>query len=283
MEQITVKELLAAGVHFGHQTKRWNPKMQQYIFGEREGIHIIDLQKTHQKLLVAMNFLKSIAEKGEDILFVGTKRQIKQIVEEEAGRCGVFYISNRWPGGLLTNFETIRQSMKQYNNLQGIETDERKNQYTKKEILKFVRIRQKIEKTLGGIVSMNRLPSVLCIIDVNKEVLSVKEANSLGIPVVGVVDTNANPEPIKYPVPGNDDAMRSVKTLLSCFADAVLEGKRVFEETHPAKEVSSSIEETKHSANIEEEITEEKAKKPFFKKSPYRWKEKQDRKNKTKI
>jgi small subunit ribosomal protein S2 len=267
-QQITIKDLLEAGVHFGHQTKRWNPKMKQYIFGERNGIHIIDLEKTHQKLLMAMDFLRKLAENGEGILFVGTKRQIRQIVEEEASRCGAFYITNRWPGGLLTNFKTIRQSIKLYKELQGIETDERAIRYTKKELSKFVREREKMGRTLSGIVSMSKLPSAVCVIDIKKESLAVKEANRLGIPVVAVVDTNVDPQIVQYPVPGNDDAIRSVKVLLSMFAGAIAEGRNTYEQTHPAGEHSEPKESAKdlETAGETEEQEEQKKQKRSFKK-----------------
>ncbi|MFN2494148.1 MAG: 30S ribosomal protein S2 [Pyrinomonadaceae bacterium] len=229
MVQVTMKELLEAGVHFGHQVRRWNPKMKEYIFGERNGIYIIDLQKTQRMFRDALAFVtNAIAEdRGKTVLFVGTKRQAQDAVREEAERAGQFHVNQRWLGGLLTNFQTVQKSIKRLKDLEAMQTDGRYEKLTKKERIKLDRERESLNKNLSGIKAMNRLPDVVFIIDVRKEEIAVAEANRLGIPIVAVVDTNCSPEGIDYVIPGNDDALRAVRLFASRIADAILEGQQI--------------------------------------------------------
>lgn len=227
MVNISMKELLEAGVHFGHQTKRWNPKMKKYIFGSRNGIYIIDLQKTLKKFREVVNFVTEAATKGGQFLFVGTKRQAQESIEQEAVRCNMYYVNNRWLGGTLTNFKTIRKSVETLNRLEAMATDGSYDQLTKKEILAIEKKKEKLMKVLSGIKSMNRLPDVLFVVDPNRERIAVAEANKLGIPVVGIVDTNCDPEHVDYVIPGNDDAIRAVKLFTSRVADCILEGAEI--------------------------------------------------------
>jgi small subunit ribosomal protein S2 len=224
-----MKELLEAGVHFGHQVRRWNPKMKEYIFGERNGIYIIDLQKTQRMFRDALAFVSNaIAEdKGKTVLFVGTKRQAQDAVREEAERAGQYHVNQRWLGGLLTNFQTVQKSIKRLKDLEAMQTDGRYEKLTKKERIKLDREREGLNKNLSGIKSMTRLPDVIFIIDVRKEEIAVAEANRLGIPIVAVVDTNCSPEGIDYVIPGNDDALRAVRLFASRIADAILEGQQI--------------------------------------------------------
>ena len=229
MVSVTMKELLEAGVHFGHQVRRWNPKMKEYIFGERNGIYIIDLQKTQRMFRDAIAFVtNAIAEdKGKTVLFVGTKRQAQEAVREEAERCGQYHVNQRWLGGLLTNFQTVQKSIKRLKDLEAMQTDGRYEKLTKKERIKLDREREGLNKNLSGIKSMNRLPDIVFIIDVRKEEIAVAEANRLGIPIVAVVDTNCSPEGIDYVIPGNDDALRAVRLFASRIADAIVEGQQI--------------------------------------------------------
>ncbi|MEO6393073.1 MAG: 30S ribosomal protein S2 [Pyrinomonadaceae bacterium] len=229
MASVTMKELLEAGVHFGHQVRRWNPKMKEYIFGERNGIYIIDLQKTQRMFRDAIQFVSNtIAEdRGKTVLFVGTKRQAQDAIREESTRAGQFYINQRWLGGLLTNFQTVQKSIRRLKDLEAMLTDGRYEKFQKKERIKLDREREGLDKNLSGIKSMNRLPDVIFIIDVRKEEIAVAEANRLGIPVVAVVDTNCSPDGIDYVIPGNDDALRAVRLFASRIADAILEGQQV--------------------------------------------------------
>jgi small subunit ribosomal protein S2 len=224
-----MKELLEAGVHFGHQVRRWNPKMKEYIFGERNGIYIIDLQKTQRMFRDALGFVSgAIAEdRGKTVLFVGTKRQAQDAVREEAERAGQYYVNQRWLGGLLTNFQTVQKSIKRLKELETMQTDGRYEKLTKKERIKLDREREGLNKNLSGIKSMNRLPDIVFIIDVRKEEIAVAEANRLGIPIVAVVDTNCSPEGIDYVIPGNDDALRAVRLFASRIADSILEGQQI--------------------------------------------------------
>src|SRR5205823_9104352 len=224
-----MKELLEAGVHFGHQVRRWNPKMKEYIFGERNGIYIIDLQKTQKMFREALQYVSNmIAEdRGKTVLFVGTKRQAQDSVREEAERAGQFYVNQRWLGGLLTNFQTVQKSIKRLKDLESMQTDGRYEKLTKKERIKLDREREGLNKNLSGIKSMSRLPDVVFIIDVRKEEIAVAEANRLGIPIVAVVDTNCSPEGIDYVIPGNDDALRAVRLFASRIADAIVEGNQI--------------------------------------------------------
>ncbi len=229
MVSVTMKELLEAGVHFGHQVRRWNPKMKEYIFGERNGIYIIDLQKTQRMFREAINFVtNAIAEdRGKTVLFVGTKRQAQDAIREEAERCGQYYVNQRWLGGLLTNFQTVQKSIKRLRDLEAMQTDGRYEKLTKKERIKLDRESEGLNKNLSGIKSMGRLPDVVFIIDVRKEEIAVAEANRLGIPIVAVVDTNCSPEGIDYVIPGNDDALRAVRLFASRIADSILEGQQI--------------------------------------------------------
>jgi small subunit ribosomal protein S2 len=219
-----MKELLEAGVHFGHQTKRWNPRMKEYIFGERNGIYIIDLQKTLKMFKDASKFVQDSAAEGRTVLFVGTKRQAQDAIAEEAGRCGMFYVNNRWLGGLLTNWVTVQKSVKRLKDLDEMATDGRYELLPKKEVIKLERERKHLQANLAGIKSMNRLPDIVFVIDSNKEAIAVKEARKLGIPVVAVVDTNCDPTEVDWVIPGNDDALRAIRLFASKIADSIAEG-----------------------------------------------------------
>ncbi len=225
MPQITMKELLEAGVHFGHQTKRWNPKMKEYIFGERNGIYIVDLQKTLKLFKEAMRFVSEMAIQGKSVLFVGTKRQAQEAIAEEANRCGMYYVNNRWLGGLLTNNVTIQQSIKRLRELDRMATEDDYAGRPKKEVVRLERERKSLEQNLAGIKNLDGLPDVMFVIDSSKEHIAVREARKLGIPVVGIVDTNCNPEDVDYPIPGNDDALRAIRLFASKIADACAEGR----------------------------------------------------------
>lgn len=229
LSEISMKELLEAGVHFGHQTKRWNPKMKKYIFGERNGIYIIDLQKTLKKFKEAYERIVEIVSKGGKILFVGTKKQARDVITEEAKRCGMFYVNQRWLGGTLTNFYTIKNSIEKLKRLEQLKEEPENNPLIKKERLRVERTIVKLEKFLGGIKDMDTLPDMIFVIDPKKEKIAVSEANKLSIPVVAVVDTNCDPDKIDYVIPGNDDAIRAIKLFSSKIADAVLEGKAILE------------------------------------------------------
>jgi small subunit ribosomal protein S2 len=226
---VTMKELLEAGVHFGHQVRRWNPKMKEYIFGERNGIYIIDLQKTQRMFREAIAFVTNLIaeDKGKTVLFVGTKRQAQDAIREESEKCGQYYVNQRWLGGLLTNFQTVQKSIKRLKDLESMQTDGRYEKLTKKERIKLDRERESLNKNLSGIKGMSRLPDAIFIIDVKKEEIAVAEANRLGIPIVAVVDTNCSPEGIDYVIPGNDDALRAVRLFASRIADAIVEGNQI--------------------------------------------------------
>jgi len=223
---VTMKELLEAGVHFGHQTRRWNPKMKEYIFGQRNGIYIIDLQKTIKIFKEALNFIKSIAEADKDILFVGTKKQAQDIIRESANRCECSYVNQRWLGGLLTNFSIVRGSVDKLIELDEMKEDGRWELMSKKDQSKMEKLHKKLTKSLGGIKKMTGLPGALFVIDSSKEEIAIIEAQKLGIPIVAVVDTNGDPENIDYPIPGNDDAVRAIELFSSKVAEAVIEGKK---------------------------------------------------------
>ncbi len=229
MSGIAIKELLEAGVHFGHQTKRWNPKMKQYIFGERNGIYIIDLGKTAKLFRTAEEFVHGVCAEGGSVLFVGTKRQAQDAVAEESQRCGMFYVNERWLGGLLTNFTTIQRSLSRLRELEAMSTDGRYEALSKKEIAGIEKEKKKISKNLDGIRNMARLPDAVFVIDTKKEKIAVDEARKLKIPVIGIVDTNSDPEEVDYVIPGNDDALRSIRLFTSRIADAILAGRAVRE------------------------------------------------------
>ncbi len=223
MAVVTMKNLLESGVHFGHQVKRWDPRMKKYIFSERNGIHIIDLQKTIVAIREAYEAVRKTTSEGKSVLFVGTKKQAQQTIQKEAERCGMFYINNRWLGGMLTNFSTIKKSLARLKKIEKMEVDGTFDNLTKKEIASLQKEKSKLEKNLGGIKEMKDLPGILFIIDTRKEEIAIREARSLGIPIIAVVDTNCNPEGIDYPIPGNDDAIRAISLFTGVIANAVIE------------------------------------------------------------
>jgi small subunit ribosomal protein S2 len=232
---ITMKELLEAGVHFGHQTKRWNPKMKEYIFGERNGIYIIDLQKTLKMFKEASKFVQDLAADGKIILFVGTKRQAQDAIAEEAQRCGMFYINQRWLGGLLTNWVTVQKSVKRLKELDEMATDGRYELLPKKEVIKLERERKHLQANLAGIKNMSRLPDAMFVVDSNKEQIAVREARKLGIPVVAVVDTNCDPSEVDYIIPGNDDALRAIRLFTSKVSESIAEGVQLISDKQLAE------------------------------------------------
>ena len=229
MVSITMKQLLEAGVHFGHQTRRWNPKMKEYIFGERNGIYIIDLQKSLRQFRNAIQFVYNLGVQGKPILFLGTKRQAQDVIQEEAQRCGMFYINQRWLGGLLTNFVTIQKSIKRFRELEAMRTNGQYDLFSKKEVARCERERKKLEKNLSGIKEMVNLPDALFVIDTKLETIAIKEARKLNIPIIGVADTNCDPDEIDYVIPGNDDALRAIRLITGTIAQAYLDGKAVYE------------------------------------------------------
>lgn len=243
MGVVSMKQLLEAGVHFGHQTRRWNPKMARYIFTERNGIYIIDLQKTVKKLEEAYAFVKDVAANGDTVLFVGTKKQAGDSVREEAERAGVHYVNARWLGGMLTNYKTIRQRIQRLEQLRKMQEDGTFERLTKKEVIKLELEIDKLEKYLGGIKTMDKLPGALFIVDPRKERIAVSEAKKLGIPIVAIVDTNCDPDEIDYVIPGNDDAIRAVKLIASTMADAIIEGRQGLQETSAEEEAAAEAEE----------------------------------------
>lgn len=256
MAVVAMKQLLEAGVHFGHQTRRWDPRMAEYIFQARNGIHIIDLQKTSKKLDEAYAFLKEQAEEGKTVLFVGTKKQAQECVKEAAEKSGMYYIDQRWLGGMLTNFGTIRTRVQRLKDLEKMQEDGTFDVLPKKEVILLKKEMEKLERNLGGIKDMEEIPGVIFLVDPKKEHIAVLEAKKLGIPVIGLVDTNCNPEEVDYAIPGNDDAIRAVKLITDVMANAIIEGKQgeSFEAEEVAEEVSeepASMEEVV--ANSEEE------------------------------
>ncbi len=255
MSSISMKELLEAGVHFGHQTKRWNPKMKPYIFGARNGIYIIDLQKTVRYFKSAYSFVRESVQKGESVLFVGTKKQAQDSVCEEAERCGMFYVNQRWLGGMLTNFTTVKQSIDRLKRIDAMFEDGTIEAYPKKEALRFEKERVKLQKILGGIKGMNKLPGLMFVIDPKNEEIAIQEAKKLGIPVVAIVDTNCDPDPIDYVIPGNDDAIRAIRLLSSKMADAVIEGAQARNAALQAEQEGAAEE----AAAAEETVAEEAA------------------------
>ena len=230
MSYVTMKELLEAGVHFGHQTRRWNPKMKRYIFGARNGIYIIDLQQTVKMFKRAYDFIVETVADGNSVLFVGTKKQARDAIYEEVNRCEMFYVHNRWLGGMLTNFQTIKKGIDRLNYLTQISADGSINRFPKKEMLKLEKERVKLDNNLGGIRAMDRLPGALFIVDCRNENIAVREARRLGIPIVAIVDTNCDPDEVDYVIPGNDDAIRAIRLMTSRMADACIDGRKRFEE-----------------------------------------------------
>ena len=246
MAVVAMKQLLEAGVHFGHQTRRWDPKMAEYIFQARNGIHIIDLQKTSKKLDEAYAFLKEQAEEGKTVLFVGTKKQAQECVKEAAEKCGMYYVDQRWLGGMLTNFDTIRARVQRLKDLEAMQEDGTFDVLPKKEVILLKKEMEKLERNLGGIKEMDKIPGVIFLVDPKKERIAVLEAKKLNIPVIGLVDTNCNPEEVDYAIPGNDDAIRAVKLIADVMANAVIEGRQgeSFETTETEEQ------------NVEEEATD---------------------------
>ena len=242
MSVISMKQLLEAGVHFGHQTRRWNPKMKQYIFTERNGIYIIDLQMTVKKIEEAYYFIRDLAAQDKTILFVGTKKQAQESIEQEAKRCEMFYVNQRWLGGMLTNWKTIQTRIARLKKIDQMEANGDFDLLPKKEVIGLLNEREKLEKNLGGIKEMKKLPSALFVVDPRKEHIAIAEARSLGIPIVAIIDTNCDPDEVVYPIPGNDDAIRAVKLIAAKMADAVLEGKQGEQMTDAA--VDATEEET---------------------------------------
>ena len=255
MAVVAMKQLLEAGVHFGHQTRRWDPKMAEYIFQARNGIHIIDLQKTSKKLDEAYDFVREQAEEGKTVLFVGTKKQAQECMKEAALKCGMFYVDQRWLGGMLTNFDTIQKRIQRLKDLETMQEDGTFDVLPKKEVILLKKEMEKLEKNLGGIKEMNELPGVIFLVDPKKERIAILEAKKLGIPVVGLVDTNCNPEELDYPIPGNDDAIRAVKLIADVMANAVIEGRQgeSFEEEVSEEKVANEEETT----SIEEVVAQE--------------------------
>ena len=256
MAVVAMKQLLEAGVHFGHQTRRWDPKMAEYIFQARNGIHIIDLQKTSKKLDEAYAFIKEQAEEGKTVLFVGTKKQAQECMKEAALKCGMYYVDRRWLGGMLTNFETIRTRVQRLKDLETMEQDGTFDVLPKKEVILLKKEMEKLEKNLGGIKEMDKLPGVIFLVDPKKERIAILEAKKLNIPVVGLVDTNCNPEEVDYAIPGNDDAIRAVKLIADVMANAVIEGKQG-ESFEPEMEEEMASENSEEATSIEEVVAEE--------------------------
>jgi small subunit ribosomal protein S2 len=247
LPSISMKELLEAGVHFGHQTKRWNPKMKEYIFGERNGIYIVDLQKTLKLFKDAMRYVGEMAAQGKTVLFVGTKRQAQEAIAEEAGRAGQYYVNQRWLGGLLTNIATVQRSIKRLKDLDAMANENAYEGRAKKEVGRLERERKHLQQNLAGIKDMNGLPDLLFVIDSNKEAIAVKEARKLGIPVVAVVDTNCDPDEVDYVIPGNDDALRAIRLFTTKIADAVVEGRALAtEQEFTAEKIVSDDESGEH-------------------------------------
>lgn len=256
MAVVAMKQLLEAGVHFGHQTRRWDPKMAEYIFQARNGIHIIDLQKTSKKIDEAYEFMRSQAEEGKKVLFVGTKKQAQECMKEAAEKSGMYYVNQRWLGGMLTNFGTIRKRVERLNELETMQEDGTFDVLPKKEVILLKKEMEKLQKNLGGIKDMTEIPGVLFVVDPKKERIAILEARKLNIPVVGLVDTNCNPEDVDYAIPGNDDAIRAVKLIADVMANAVIEGKQG-ESEETVESVEESFEETSEPQTIEEVVAAE--------------------------
>jgi small subunit ribosomal protein S2 len=245
-----MRELLEAGVHFGHQTRRWNPKMKPWVFGARNGIYIIDLQKTVDQTKAACAFASQVTSEGKKVLFVGTKKQAKDVVEEEAKRAGMYYVTNRWLGGMLTNYQTVKASIDRFKKIEALKASAEWTEVPKKEQSRYERELDKLEKSLGGIQDMKKLPGAIFVIDTEKEHIAIKEAKKLGIPTIAVVDTNCDPSNITYVIPGNDDAIRSVKMFAHLIAESCIEGAKVFQEKLRAKEISDAEEANKEETKV---------------------------------
>ena len=260
MAVVAMKQLLEAGVHFGHQTRRWDPKMAEYIFQARNGIHIIDLQKASKKIDEAYEFIKEQVEEGKTVLFVGTKKQAQECVKEAAEKCGMYYVNQRWLGGTLTNFSTIRKRIGRLLELEKMQEDGTFEVLPKKEVILLKKEMEKLEKNLGGIKEMTEVPGVMFIVDPKKEKIGILEARKLGIPVIGLVDTNCNPQDVDYAIPGNDDAIRAVKLIADCMANAVIEGKQG--ESMEAVEEAMEVEEVAEPTDMEEVVASEEVEEP---------------------
>jgi small subunit ribosomal protein S2 len=254
MQQVQLNQLLEAGVHFGHQTRRWNPKMRKFIFAEKNGIHIIDLRKTLDRLQAAQNAVRGVVLRGERVLFVCTKQQLRPIIEQEAKRCGAFYVTERWLGGMLTNFQTIRKQIRRLRELERGQEENAFEFYTKKERLLLERERIKLDKYLSGVKEMGRLPGAVFVVDAKREIIAVKEAHRLGIPVIAIADTNADPDLINYPIPGNDDAIRSVNLIGAAIADSIEAARREVPEDERRR--VEELEATTYSTETGEKQTE---------------------------
>lgn len=247
-----IKKLLEAGVHFGHQTKRWNPKMKKYIFGDRSGIYIIDLEKTVECLNQACDFLRNIASKGGSILFVGTKKQAQDVIQEEALRANMFYVKHRWMGGLLTNFQTVKKSIERLKSIEKMREDGTFEHLTKKEVAVLTKEKDKLARDLNGIRDMGRHPQAIVLVDSKKEEIAVKEANKLKIPIVGLIDTNCNPDVIEYVIPGNDDALKAIRLIASILTDSIIEGRKEFMISEKAAQVAAEAQE--EDAGVEKDL-----------------------------
>ncbi|HID40163.1 MAG TPA: 30S ribosomal protein S2, partial [Calditrichaeota bacterium] len=254
MPALTLEQLLSAGTHFGHLTRRWNPKMRDYIFMQKDGIHIIDLKKTQTAMDKALEVVRQVVGEGYEVLFVGTKVQAKDIIASEAKRCGMFFVSNRWLGGMLTNFSTIRKSIKHYKNLVKMSTDGTYDKISKKERLMIEREKEKLFKVLGGIEEMKRLPGLVFIVDTKKEHIAVKESRKMNIPIIAMVDTNSDPTLIDYPIPANDDAAKSISLITSKIADTILEVRQKFKEK---QNLAQAVEAEKQSVEAEDKVKKE--------------------------
>ncbi|MBL7129955.1 MAG: 30S ribosomal protein S2 [Candidatus Omnitrophica bacterium] len=257
MQTELIKQLLEAGVHFGHQTKRWNPKMKKFIFGHKSGIYIIDLEKTTECLDRARIFFSEVIGKGKSVLFVGTKKQAQEIIEQEAKRCESFFVNYRWIGGLLTNYQTVRKNVQRLNDIEEMEQDGRINKLTKKEMTKLVKEKEKLKKNLFGIIDMDKLPGVLFVIDPKKEDTAVLEANRLNIPIIALIDTDCDPDKIDYPIPGNDDALKSIRMITSLIADGIIEARKSYKEVIKVLEQQKKVEEPIPEQDTEEAKQEE--------------------------
>jgi len=256
MAVVAMKQLLEAGVHFGHQTKRWDPKMAEYIYQARNGIHIIDLQKTSKKIDEAYKFIKEVAEEGKDILFVGTKKQAQECIKEAAIKSNMFYVDQRWLGGMLTNFKTIRKRVERLKKLETMQEDGTFDMLPKKEVAELKNEMEKLEKNLGGIKEMTRLPGAMFVVDPKNERIAVLEAKKLNIPIIGLIDTNCNPEDVDFPIPGNDDAIRAVKLITDVMANGIIEGRQGEEVEPMAEEMVETSEPTDMEEVVAEEVTE---------------------------
>ncbi len=270
MALVTMRQLLETGVHFGHQTKRWNPRMKPYIFGERNGIYIIDLQQTMQKFKAAYNFIRETSANGGNLLFIGTKKQAQSAVQEEALRCGMYYVNQRWLGGMLTNFTTIRRSVNKLKKLEEMKNEGGYEKLTKKEAMRFEKERLKLERNLSGIRDMNSLPAAVFIIDPKREKIAVREAIKLNLPIVAILDTNCDPTEITYPIPGNDDAIRAIRLITSKMADAILEGNSIRQSQLSTDE---EIEKKRPAVSVSEKEDREAAQKPGKPEAPEEVKE----------